>query len=541
MPSMHGTSSETDSPRSRAENAPGGADADPAVATRIEKPTEPAAPIGHLAIRGMIWQMGQILGAKCVTIIQQLLIAKYFLNDEDFGLLAVSQVVISIASLGQSLGVGEILVRRHRRFGKWVDAGFWLNLTGGIVGMLLVLGLIPIWKPAFLGVSQVFGGHVKEAPAIGGLLAIWALWLPLDAMTQIFFARLRADMRFRVMAVLGFVQVAGLAVLGIGLAWLGLKAYAMVVPIPILSLNTLIVSWVLSRQRIRWHLDLRRWRLFLKDSRFFLLGSVFNTLLLQGDYMLTSVFFERALLGAYYYAYRMSTQTIQLVSGNVLSVMLTSFSKIDQDEERRTIAYERTCAALLLAGMPLCFLQALLAEPVFHLIFQHKWDAALPLFEVLSIGMGFTLPMSAATSLLLAQGRYRLNVAWQGAMAFGFLLFVLMGALSGTVQHVAYAVCAFFVICGPIMTILPLRHVSNAKFLWRVYGFPVVTSVAAAGIGWCLSQAMPGPGEVASIAWRGLGWMGTLGLALWVIRPPATKELASRLRGLMPALAAGRP
>jgi O-antigen/teichoic acid export membrane protein len=499
--------------------------------------TEPSpqtpAPIGHVALRGMIWQVGNAIGAKFVTVIQQLIIAKYFLNDKDFGLLAVSQVVISIASLGQCLGVAENLVRRHRKFDRWVDAAFWLNLGAGLLGMLLVLALIPFWKTLFLAGAQLFGGRVNEAPAIEGVLAVWALWLPLDAMVVVFQARLRANMQFRAVATLGFIQVTGIAVLGLFFAWLGLGVYSVVIPIPVMWGVVLIGSWVLSKQRIRARLDWRRSRMILGDSPYFMAAAVLVTLSGQGDYIVTSMFFAPGIVGAYYYAYRMSTQTVQLVGGQVQAVMLSSFSRIEGDLERQAIAYERTCATLLLVGMPLSFLQAVVAEPVFHLVFADKWDAALPLFCLLSIGLAFMMPMPSATGLMLARGRYRQYLRWQAIVAVTFLSFVLAGALTGNVHNVAIAVCINFIIMGPVVTLVPTHQGGAVAFLGQIFGFPLLAGGAASGVAWGISRLLPADALVLQIVLRTAGFLGTFGVALLLCRPQAAVDLVARVKGMV--------
>jgi O-antigen/teichoic acid export membrane protein len=255
--------------------------------------------------------------------------------------------------------------------------------------------------------------------------------------------------------------------------------------------------------------------------------------------MLTSLLFHSAVVGAYYYAYRMSTQTQQLVSGNLLSVMLASFSKIDRDETRRTIAYERTCATLLLIGMPLCFLQAVLAEPVFHLIFQHKWDAALPLFQFLSIAMAFVLTSPSSTGLMLAQGRYRLNLLSQGILAVGFLTCVAGGALTGDVRNVALAVCIYFCLIGPFQALLPIRHVQPLGFLARTFGFPLMAGTLAALSAYGISLIVPFQSYVATIVVRTVTFFVVLGLALVIIRPRPAVDLVSRVRGLLRPSVAG--
>ncbi|HVS71491.1 MAG TPA: oligosaccharide flippase family protein [Phycisphaerae bacterium] len=486
----------------------------------------------------MVWTVGQTVSSKAATVLQQIIIAKYFLSDDDFGMVAMAQVVVSLASIGASLGVGEILVRRHQRFDIWVQIGFWLNVCAGLTGMLLVFGLVPVWNGAFATVAHLFGRHDATIPQVQGLLLIWALYLPSDAILQVIYARLRVDMRFKALAVIGTFYIVAQAVLAVSFAACGWGPYALVAPVPVVSIATVLIAWRLCGMRIGLRPKFRRWGFILKDSRYFLMNNVLNTFLQQGDYMVTGVFFAPAILGAYYWSYRMSTQTAQLIGANLTGVLLPSFAKMKDELPRMIAAYKRTCAALLLIGMPICFLQSLLAQPVFHLIFGDRLARELPLFELLSLGMAFTLPMTASTSLLLAQGRYRLNMFWTGTMAVTFVATVLAAAFCGSVIYVAGFVGGYFAIWGPLTVLLPLKGmgVSKLRFFGDVYVLPVLLAVVSAACGLGLSR-VGSHGDLMQAVLRLGGWGLSLAVMMALFRPKAAMEVLPRLMKRAPRIA----
>lgn len=499
-----------------------------------------AAPVGHVAVRGVIWSTVLTLGTKTISVAQQFLIAKYFLSEADFGLVAMCQVVILLASVGQNLGLSEIMARRHRSFDRWAQAAIWLSVTGALLCIAVILMIALFWNSIFTTVSAFVSGKVLEVPQIQGLLVIWSIGLPFDAAAAIFTARLRAELRFRTWAVIGSIQSLSVVLMSIALAMLGMGAYALVIPMPIMMVGCALMTWYASRQRVGLRPQFNRWLPLLRDARFFFTGNIFNVLLQQGDYLITGFFFEKAILGAYYFAFRMSSQTGQLISSSLGTILVPSFARLDRERDRQIAAYERICSSLLLIGIPLCCLQALVAQPVFELLFSQKWRTAAPLFEYLSLAMGFAVPMTTAMSLLIAQGRLRANMVLTIFQAILFLTMVLYGALCGSVAWVARLVSLFYLVFGTITVLVPVTGagISIIQFLKRTYLFPVLTGAATYGAGLTLSHFLPATHPLVLILVRMTVWLAIVSLFLRIFRPAAAMEILPRLTEILGSLRA---
>ncbi len=450
--------------------------------------------LGQRAFGGAIWTLAQIIGSKVAAIAAQLLLAA-FLSLDDFGQLAHVILFVSLAALGQQLGVGEILNRRHRKFEKWAEIAFWISLTTGVIGALIVVILSP------------FADHFfKDGHGMTPLLLVAAIGLPFDAMAVVSQAKLRIDLRFRTLAVLGTSGVFATSILSVAFAATRLiwphspvgGAMSLVLPRPIISIATMAVSFLLSGMRLRMQPRFRRWWFVLRDSRYFFFNTFFMTILMMGDYMLASIFFSTERVGAYYFAYNLSTQTLQLVSSSVSGVLLPSFAKLDREPERQKAAYLRVCAIMMLVGTIGCLLQAIMGGPMLHLMYHAKYNEAIPLFQLLTLGMIFLVPSGNGNSLMLAQGRFRRVMAYSGFVAFTFLLNVAIGASTGSTQGIAVGVAICFLMCGPLWVVSPLGF-SRATFsevIRRVYGFPIIWGIVSAMAAWGAYRAMDGTSEL---------------------------------------------
>jgi O-antigen/teichoic acid export membrane protein len=227
-------------------------------------------------------------------------------------------------------------------------------------------------------------------------------------------------------------------------------------------------------------LYLRRWRYLLADSTLMLGTSLAITCVMQGDNLMLGLFHSKEVLGVYFFAYNLSTQTGQLVAANLGAVLMPALTKLAADLPRQLNAAIRATRVMLLIGIPLSFIQAALVEPAVTLVFRGRWDAAVPVVQYLSIGMAMTLVNGCTSSILQSQGRFRFLLVWNAMVAVVFLAAVAVGAKVGAAVSVSVAVALIFSCIGPVGLYLALRP-GGGRFrdVLSVYIRPLAVSVCA--------------------------------------------------------------
>ena len=111
----------------------------------------------------------------------------------------------------------------------------------------------------------------------------------------------------------------------------------------------------------------------------------------------------------------------------------------------------------------------------------------------------------------------------------GFLTFVFVGALCGSIVYVASFVGLFFTLTGPLTVVMPVRRIGIVGFLWRVYSFPILAGALATGAGLGLSLVVPWHGILATITLRTAGNLAVFVGAVALFRPKPARDLAQRL------------
>jgi PST family polysaccharide transporter len=327
------------------------------------------------------------------------------------------------------------------------------------------------------------------------MLLFLAAVAPLMSLDQVAEAKLQNQLRFGLLASVNWA----VAVVQLGLtvlfAWMLpplYKAYAFVLPRPVIAVSRLTVLWWAARPPVRWTYQFHRWRFMLGDSATLFTSNLFLMLQWQGDYMvLGSLYADKKILGVYFLAFNLSIQTMQLFTGNLTGVLFPALSKLQAEPQRQIRAFLDATKLLAMIAVPLCLLQMGVADPGVRMFFQDdKWQAAIPVLQALSIGMAFRVVASPGGSLIQAQGRFRVILITNVINAIVFLSLVTVGALAGRpgaanlwwrpATTVGIAVAFYFALIGPIFLYIAIRPSGGTwRDIARVYVGPMVVSTVA--------------------------------------------------------------
>jgi PST family polysaccharide transporter len=219
-------------------------------------------------------------------------------------------------------------------------------------------------------------------------------------------------------------------------------------------------------------------------------------------------------------------------------VLFSALSRLRLEPQRQMAAFFSGARVLAAVALPVCLVQAALADPGVRTIFKAKWYPAIPLVQVLSAGMALRVLAWPSLSLLLGQGRYRTFVAVQGVGATIFLLMIAAaGALSDSphaAMAVAVAAAIYFTVEGPVSMLIATRPGGRGwSGVWEVYARPLAVGLAAAVAGWVVSSFIPASdrwGQLARLAAGGLAATLVYTFCLRRFGPDLWDQIVARLR-----------
>lgn len=456
-----------------------------------------AAPVGNRTASGFAWFAVQAVGVKIVGVACQVALA-YLLGSADYGYVSLAYLVATFASLIQQGGLRDMLIQRGREFDKWASDAFWMALAQGVASTVFMIVAAP---------AAAWFFHDQR---LVGLILVLATQNVLVSLCVVPEAKLQLDLRFKFLAAAAFANSVGLSLLSVLFASLDHFAgtefgpYSFILPWPIVGLMRAIILWRAARipvRRPRFHL----WRHMVVDNGVLLAATFFWTITWQGDYFILGRLYEKDAVGRYFWAFNLSSQTLQLLSLSVAGVLLPSLTRLAGDPQRQLGGFLRAANALSLLATPACLLQALAADPFVRLLFEPEWYPAIPVIQILSIGWAFLAVAPSAVSMLKAQGRFMTHLWMYASLAVVFLGLVYWGARAAGIVGAAWGVLAYCVIAGPISTFVAIRPLGGTWLQsFHVFFIPMTLSAltigGSYGLGTQLHLERHGEGVAALIA-----------------------------------------
>ena len=304
----------------------------------------------RVAVGGTVWLLSSGMVIQLCSLIAQIVLG-WLLSDRDFGLYALAIGVTACLQVFRDGGVSLWLARQDRmEFDKNVGQGFWLCLLGSI-GVAFLL--------AFIG---PLAAQVYDEPSVCWLIWIVAISLPLDAYGVIIESDLQVALRFRDLATFRTVAPIVRYTLAIMLAWCGWGPMSFVLPMIPIAFVRIAHGFALTRFA-PWstRISLPEIESMFSESRWVFSGTFATSVFRQIDYLVLGLVASTATVGVYFFAFQLAVQPVLLFGQSLRRVLIPTFSRAGNDNERRLRAVIRAAASIGLIASGVFMLFALLA------------------------------------------------------------------------------------------------------------------------------------------------------------------------------------
>lgn len=433
--------------------------------------------------------ISQSLATKLVAVGGQVLLA-YLLLPEHFAAISLTYTVTAFARVFENGGLRDVLLQRGSQQGTWWTAGFWLSLLLGCVSGLLIALAAPV-------AAWMYGSRET------GQLLLWLAPSPvIVALATIPLVQLQGQHRFRLIA--GMLALQGLVQTAVTVwcASRGFEAFSFVVGTLVSSMVYTASVWFFSPSRVLLEWRFADWQALWGDTFLLSLIALVTTITQQVDYVLLGIFHSKQDVGQYFFAYSLATQITQVLGANMSAVFLPVLCKLQADHRRQLAGSLDAFRMVAVLGIPLAFLQCALTSPGFRIFLPVKWLPAIPLAQVLTLGLGLNLLSGLCWSLLKAQGRFRVLFHATAVFSVVFALAVALVAGIGTPLGVAWCVFCLGAAYSPLVMWLGISPIGGT---WRdvggVYFLPLAGSVTALAASFLAQQMFPF-GGISDDWWR---------------------------------------
>jgi lipopolysaccharide exporter len=376
------------------------------------------------------------------------------LSKEDFGLLAISSVFLSIINTLATSGIAEYVVYYDGDDkAEKLNAAFWLNLFLTIAVVVVVVTTGPWWA------------HFYENKKVYSLLLLLCVSFFFEMGSTIPKALLRKELEYKSLVYYSTVSMTIISVGKLVAASTGFGVYSLALPQALVSPFLMMAFFLKTNWKPFATIGYAHYKAIVDYSKHIIGGRVLTKLVNEGDNLIVGKFIGMEGLGIYALAFQLANLVTSNVVVLVNDIFLPLFSKVKGDVERLRKLYCRMIQFLGFISFPLITALSIAAEPLVYYIYGEKWmDAVLP-FQILCL---FTLGRSISSpssSVYNALGRP--EIGFKIALVYTpiFLISVFVGSHYGVVGVAVFTTIVRVI--GSIVSIqvsLRLIYLSTLEF-----------------------------------------------------------------------------
>lgn len=468
----------------------------------------PIGEMGRIVGSGMALMVIATVTTKVLTMLAQWVLGTK-LSAEDFAVYAYATAIAGFTMVCREAGIRELLVQRgEKRYEDLAGPGFWLALVYNIVvSSIMALIALPL-------------ARLLNQPLLAPMLWIMAAALPIGTVGGILQTRMRLHLRFRDFAINSLTGSFSRQISMIVMAWSGMGAMCQAWPVLVATTAEAVGAYVRSGDAL-WKRPAQpeRWTGLLRESKWLMFASLANfavdwgPFLLMGGITALSHAESGVLLrlahaftltdkeaGLFYFAFMITAQVGVLLSFNLSLVLTPALARLHEDNDRLANGVLRSLRTLMMAGSIGSLGLACVIEPLQHLLWpaqpgepQGKWFPAVPAIIILGAFFPWRITFGISSSLLQAQGRFRLYALLTMVEGGGLTVFTILGAyLQPTATSMAWWAGGWLFVSRLVLTIWVMRSIRVRAFDVVVSTFPAwLAALAAAAAGLACVRYFP--------------------------------------------------
>lgn len=477
-----------------------------------------------MMLKAGLWAFAGKGGHQVVNFLLIIILAR-LLTPEAFGIVAAAQVVLVLSEVVVKFGLGAALIQTDTLTRRMERTALMLML-----GMALIMaGVIYLATPWL--------AQLMSVPELAEVMPVMLLTFLLSAATNPGINLLMRDMRFKLLAAIDVGTFALLnALIAVTLALADWSYWAIILATLASTAAKAAIIWTIRPVWPTFRMRRDEVRALLGFGSGVFLTQVGANLAQRIDNVVVVNAFGAAALGFYTRAFNILDLTNSLL-GNVFRVVL--FSGFSSQRRDGSISVETMQAKFLQAHayaafliVPISATSLVLAPEIVMIVLGAQWEQAVPILQVLALGMYFRLGYKVSHAFNLAEGKV-FATAWR-TLLYGLLVGIFSAAgarfgLIGVGLGVLLALALVFLLLTHLS--LSLLDMTAARLALALLPFAALGLVSGVG-GWLVAYYLRGTGSAALLVMVGsVAVMAALYLPpLYLLRVPVLHDLLCAVR-----------
>jgi O-antigen/teichoic acid export membrane protein len=384
-----------------------------------------AVPQATSFVTGSLWAIAMRWSIRSAGLVSTVILAR-ILTPADFGIVAMSSLVLGLLLVCSETGAAQLLLRTRETDRAAYDTAWSILL---LQNLILAAAMIAMSYPAAI--------YFKE-PRLTAVIQVVAAGSVLAGFNNIGVVMFRRDLDFRSDFLFGFFSKVLTVIPTLVLALMYRSYWSLVIGQIIGQALEVVISYIMHPFRPRF--SLAKWRRFVKYSMLVTPAHVATFLNQKADVFIVGTIASTAQLGAYNVASELSRMATSEIVSPMSRAIFPNYAKLKDNLQELTSAFLNVVRTVALISFGFGFGIAAVAEDAVYLLLGHQWEFAVPLVQWLGIFGAFASLLSAVTGhILIVLKREPLMLLFNWVRLAIFTAAVIVAAHLGTVVDIAMA------------------------------------------------------------------------------------------------------
>lgn len=343
-------------------------------------------------IKGVSWSFIDNMSNQGISFLVGLVLAR-LLTPEDFGLIGIIAIFISVFNSIVDSGFSSALIRKKNTTNKDYNTVFIINFGISLILCAALYLLAPVIATFF------------NRPPLANLLKVMSFVIIINAFAIIQRTILVKDIDFKTQTKVSLISSISSGVVGIGMAFTGFGVWALVgQQLSRQGLNTLLL-WIYARWYPKLQFSIDSFKELFGFGWKLLVSGLIDTIWREIYQVVIGKCYTPATLGQYTRAQQFGSIFSSNLTVVLQRVSYPVLSSIQDDKTQLKAGYKRIIKVSMLIAFVLMLGMAGCAKPMIQVLVGDQWLPAVPFLQIICFSM-MLYPLHALNlNILQVEGR----------------------------------------------------------------------------------------------------------------------------------------
>ncbi len=338
-------------------------------------------------IGGFFWSTIETIFSQFLTFAAGIILAR-LLSPDEFGLIGMITIFISISQIFITGGLNEALIRKEIISKEDLDTAFFFNVVVSVL-FYLILFIASGW------ISNYY-----NQPELKLIIKILSITIVINAFSQVQQVKIIKSIDFKQLAKVSLLASIISNLFGILLAVFGFGVWSLVYKTILQGIISAIYFWKINESVPQFRFNKVAFRdLFRFGGNLMALGLI-DSIYSNVNYLIIGKYYSVATLGQYTRAEVFKQLPSQTLTQVVQKVSFPLLSEMQNDKQKLQFAYRRLIKTTMLISMIGLFLLSSISKELIIVLMGAQWEQAGEFLQILCFSAIF-FPLDALNGNIL--------------------------------------------------------------------------------------------------------------------------------------------